>query len=85
MLDYIYQWIENIAFYLVIIVAVIQMIPDNSYKKYVRFFAGMILILMMCGPIIKILGMSDYQNEEYRKALLEIEKAVEEMEDTLGE
>jgi len=84
MLNYIYQWIENISFYLIIIVAVIQMMPDNSYKKYVRFFAGMILILMLCGPILKIFGMTSYQNIEYQNALKDIEKAMEEMEGKFG-
>ena len=47
MIAFIYEWMENIAFYLVILVAVMQMIPQNSYQKYIRFFAGMILILML--------------------------------------
>ena len=47
MITFIYDWMENIAFYLVILVAVMQMIPQNSYQKYIRFFAGMILILML--------------------------------------
>lgn len=74
MLDYIYQWIENIAFYLVIVVAVMHMIPGESYKKYIRFFIGMILILMLSGPIFKIFGMSDFPGEEYQKRLEEIEE-----------
>lgn len=84
MLDYIYKWLENIAFYMVIIVAVIQMIPGNSYKKYIRFFAGMILILMLIGPIFKIFGMSHYQNQEYQKRLKEIEEATTYMEGIVG-
>ena len=62
MLDYIYQWIENIAFYLVIIVAVIQMAPGTHYKKYIQFFAGLILILMMAGPILKIFNIFEETN-----------------------
>lgn len=81
MLNYIYQWIENIAFYLVILVAVMQMIPGENYKKYIRFFAGMILILMLVGPILKIFGMSDFQKEEYQKKLEEIETAAEYVND----
>ena len=85
MLNYVYDWIENIAFYLVIIVALIQMIPNDSYKKYVRCFAGLILILMLCGPIFKLLGASEYQSAEYEKVLNEIESKVEKMEEFLGE
>lgn len=84
MLDYVYQWMENIAFYLVIIVAIMQMIPGDNYKKYIRFFAGMILILMLAGPILKLFGMSDYQDAEYKKELKKIENATKYMEDIIG-
>lgn len=84
MLAFIYEWMENIAFYLVILVAVMQMIPQNSYKKYIRFFAGIILILMLAGPILKLFGMTEYQNNEYQNAIKEIEKLIGE-EGGLGE
>ena len=84
MLEFIYEWMENIAFYLVILVAVMQMIPQNSYKKYIRFFAGIILILMLAGPILKLFGMTEYQNNEYQNAIKEIEKLIGE-EGGLGE
>ena len=85
MLDYIYQWIENIAFYLVMIVAVMQLVPGESYQKYIRFFAGMILILMLTGPILKLFGMSDYQSTEYQKELEKIEQATGYFEEMMGE
>ena len=69
MLAYIYEWMENIAFYLVLLVAVMQMIPGEHYKKYIRFFAGMILILMLSVPVLKLFGMSGFQMEEYKKEL----------------
>lgn len=85
MLEFIYEWMENIAFYLVILVAVMQMIPQNSYQKYIRFFAGMILILMLAGPILKLFGMTEYQNSEYQNAIKEIEEAATYMEEIIGE
>ena len=85
MLNYIYDWIENIASYLVILVAVMQMIPQNSYQKYIRFFAGMLLILMLAGPIVKLFGMTDFQSIEYQSVLQEIEEASGYMENIIGE
>lgn len=85
MLNYIYDWIENIAFYLVVLVAVMQMIPQNSYQKYIRFFAGMILILMLAGPIIKMFGMTDFQSIKYQSTLQEIEDATGYMERIIRE
>ena len=84
MLDYIYEWMENIAFYMVLIVAIVQILPDNSYKKYVRFFAGLILILMMTGPVLKIFNMEEYQSTEYQKEMEEIQEVIKDMEGIIG-
>ena len=85
MIAFIYEWMENIAFYLVILVAVMQMIPQNSYQKYIRFFAGMILILMLAGPILRIFGMTEFQSTEYQNAMREIEEASGYMERIIRE
>lgn len=85
MIAFIYDWMENIAFYLVILVAMMQMIPQSSYQKYIRFFAGMILILMLAGPIFRIFGMTELQNAAYQNALQEIEDATGYMERIIRE
>ena len=85
MIAYIYEWMENIAFYLVILVAIMQMIPQNSYQKYIRFFAGMILILMLAGPILRIFDMTELQSTAYQNALQEIEVATGYMERVIRE
>ncbi len=70
---------------MVIVVAVLQMIPGESYKKYIRFFVGMILILMLVSPIFKLFGISDFQSKEYQKELKKIEDATKSMEEIIGE
>ena len=85
MIAFIYEWMENIAFYLVILVAIMQMIPQSSYQKYIRFFAGMILILMLAGPILHIFGMTELQSTAYQNALHEIEDATGYMERIIRE
>lgn len=85
MIAFIYEWMENIAFYLVILVAIMQMIPQNSYQKYIRFFAGMILILILAGPILKLFGMTQFHTMEYQNVLQEIEDASGYMERIIRE
>ena len=85
-MKYLYEWIENIAVYMVIITVAMQMVPNNSYKKYIRFFTGLILIIMMSGPILKIFGMEQelqefYQSAEYEQKVKEIEGATKYLED----
>lgn len=79
MFEYLYEWIQNLAFYLVIITAAIQILPGKSYKKYVQFFSGMVLILLMLSPILKLTGIESqfydlYHSREYELEKEEIEK-----------
>ena len=90
MLTYLYDWIENFAFYMVIITVAMQMIPNSSYKKYIRFFTGLILIIMLSGPIMKIFGMEQelqefYKSAEYQQKVKEIERATKYLEEFSGE
>ena len=74
MFAYIFEWIENIAFYLVIVVAMMHLIPGEHYKRYIRFFVGMILILMLITPMLKIIGMTEYPKEQYEKMMEKIDE-----------
>ena len=80
MFQYLYEWTQNLAFYIVLITAVLHAVPDSGYKKYIRFFTGMVLILMMVTPIFRIFGkdsqiMNFYKIREYETKLREIENA----------
>lgn len=57
MFEYLYEWIQNIAFYMILVTALLEAFPVSSYKKYIRFFTGMILVLLLATPILKICGM----------------------------
>ena len=42
MIDKIYEWVKNLSFYLVLVTALLQMLPDSDYRKYIRFFTGLV-------------------------------------------
>lgn len=67
MLDMVYSWMKNIAFYLVIMTAVLEVLPGNTYKKYVRFFTGLVLILLVLSPVLKWTGTVDTFRFEYKQ------------------
>lgn len=90
MFEYIYQWVENIAFYLLIFTVAMQLIPNKSYKNYIRFFTGLVLIIMIAKPIISLFGMeqefdSFFESAEYQQRIKEIEEATKYLEDISGE
>lgn len=40
------QWIQKIISMLLVMSAVLQVIPGKDYEKYIRFFCGLVLILL---------------------------------------
>ena len=57
MLEAVYNWIKNIAFYMLLVTAFLQIVPDEAYRKYIRFFSGLMLIMLLVMPIFKITGL----------------------------
>ena len=85
MFEYLYQWMENLAFYMVMITAVMHIIPDKGYQRYLRFFTGLVLIIMLAVPIVKLLGMESswenlYENDEYLTQIEKIENSTDYLE-----
>ena len=56
MKEELYLWIRNLAVFYIFFTAALNLIPDQKYEKYVRFFMGLLLIFMMSTPIFSILG-----------------------------
>lgn len=81
-LDKIYEWIQNVSVYLIMVTAVMHIIPGKDYRKYVRFFSGLILILLIFSPVMKLTGLKEefedlYRSKEYEMERKEIEQAAE--------
>ena len=78
----IYGWIQNITVYLIVTAAVMHAIPGKDYGKYIRFFSGLILILLLATPILNLTDMKErfdtlYGNSEYEMEKQEIESVDE--------
>lgn len=77
-----YQWVENLAFYMVLVTAVLRILPGKEYEKYVRVFLGILLILFLMLPLMKLTGMKKnftqfYQNNQYEMNRKNIEEQEE--------
>lgn len=85
MLDYVYQWIRGIAYYLVLVTVVLELAAGQSYRKYIRLFTGIILVLLIMAPVsrgLKLLGEDPLEPIEssYEEAEKEIEEKIQDME-----
>lgn len=80
MFSYLYQWIMNISFYMVMVTAVLHVVPHSGYKRYIRFFTGLVLVVMLTDPFLKLLGMGElwrnlYESPAYQEQVEKMEEA----------
>lgn len=82
MREEIYGWIKNLAVFYILFTAFLHLVPDGKYEKYIRFFMGLLLIVMMSTPIFSFLGMGKEITEEFQFFFEEEnrEKEIQELE-----
>ena len=78
MFTFLYEWMQNLAYYLVLVTAFLHMITNSEYKKYVRFFTGLLLVIILIAPVFQLPGEIKQlnkvlQTEELEKQWKEIE------------
>lgn len=77
MKEVIFDWIKNLAYYMILVSAFLHILPNEAYRKYIRLFTGMILILLLSSSILSLFGvdteeLSFINMKEYRDKLDEI-------------
>lgn len=58
-MEWIYEWIRGLVFYLILMTMVLNLLPDKKYEKYLRLFTGMIFILLVFRPFLDMSGMEE--------------------------
>lgn len=81
MLDYLYEWIQRVAYYMILVTLIMQATAGEGYRKYIRLFTGIILILFILSPVIRLLGLDG--KEFVRSAKQEYEAAAENIEEKM--
>ena len=65
MKEEIYQWMKKSGGFYILFTAVLHLVPDNKYERYVRSFMGLLLIFMLCMPVFSIIGRSSELLESF--------------------
>ncbi|MCI8484987.1 MAG: stage III sporulation protein AF [Lachnospiraceae bacterium] len=55
----IYVWVKNIVCFYILLTVVLHLLPKEGYQKYVRFFSGMLLMILIITPVLSLLGKED--------------------------
>lgn len=59
MMEGLYGWVGNITCYLIFITVVSNLLPNRKYERYLKLFAGMVLILLVLQPLTGSLRLED--------------------------
>ena len=79
MKEAIYSWIKCLAIFYILLTMLIHLVPTGKYQRYVRFFMGLLLMVMLITPMLekaKTLPESFsslYQQEEKKRLTLDLE------------
>lgn len=46
----VYDWVKSIIYYMIFLSVANNLLADSKYEKYIRFFAGMVLMLLVIRP-----------------------------------
>lgn len=56
-MEYFVQWIKNIAIFYIIASLVLNIIPGDKYKRYIRLFLGAVMVILLIKPIGRLTGL----------------------------
>jgi len=57
-------WLKSLVGYMLIVSVVMQMLPGEKYKQYVKLFTGFLLIIFVLQPVLKIGSVDSYLAEK---------------------
>lgn len=77
------EWISSIVCYLIFTAAVMSLLPSGKYEKYLRLFAGCVLILLVLKPVAGGLGLEERLDALFLSVSFENE--IGEFSENLGE
>ena len=51
------EWVKKLAAYLIVSQLLFQLLPHPRYRKYLRFFSGLVLVLLVASPLLGAGGL----------------------------
>ena len=86
MKELLYGWIRDIAFYTLLMEVVLHVLPEQGQKKYLQFFMGIVLIILVVSPMLSAAGLDrqldeTYARQTYDQELQEFQRRQQEIEE----
>lgn len=67
-------WLRGLVGYMIMVSVVMQMLPNSKYEQYVKLFTGLLLILLLIQPVLKIGSLEDYLENKISQLVKEQEQ-----------
>ena len=85
-MDIILNWVKPIIYFSIFITVMLQLLPGEKYTKYIRFFAGLLMIVLVIRPVLNLFEEGDFSEKIfdeafYQEQTAEVELDLEEMEE----
>lgn len=58
-MDSMYNWVKNIAFFMILMSLILNLLPNVQYQKYLKLFSGMVMIILVVSPLMGFLHMDE--------------------------
>ena len=56
-MNIIYEWIRSLVSFMILMTALMNLLPDKKYEKYVQLFAGMVFLHLFFSPLTDLSGL----------------------------
>ena len=63
------EWIKSFVGCLLMISVAMQMLPNSKYEHYVRLFTGLLMLVLLIQPVLKIGSMDSCLEEKIEEAM----------------
>lgn len=79
MLAGVYDWIKNIAFYIILVTTILNVLPEKKYQKYLKLLIGVLMIILIMSPVLQYLKIDksldlSFIKESYEQEMKDVEK-----------
>lgn len=68
-METVYRWAKNFIFCLCLLELFCHLVRNEDYRRYIRFFGGLIVLLLIFSPFAELFSIGEAFGEELRQAL----------------
>ena len=68
------EWILNLTFFSLISSVIVRLLPGKTYLPYIRIFCGILMILTLFQPVIRIAGLENEIEFHFMEEVYETER-----------